>query len=381
MHRHFQKIITAFFLFSVVTLFILVPLFQRVAETARGDVHRTHDGLLETHYALELLTQGRNIYHEDVPKNIFPPPHDHIQVHVSKHGKVKMENPALYHYVYPPLYFIQFAPLYELLQKLGTGFDLRWGLLLYLLGSIALLWRMPVEIETKIIGLFLLFINPWFLKFFLEGRNDIVVFFWLLLTFQLLQNQRWGLSIFSLGIACLMKQTAWLFVPFVYLYLYHAWERTSDPGYWKDYAKRALRLSIPVMVLAALILIPFIFSDFQGLYEDLFAYPSGKSATSYPIHGYSLLALLIRMDFPISPFSFHQTGLLQLPAYLLVLLWAHISLKKHCTIAVLLFRAAFAISLFWFLSRFYHDNYLVFTASIFVLSWLFKKQASYAKHI
>jgi len=355
------------FCFILVAL-ILVPLKNRMIQKNGYNYKLTHDGLIQTEYALELLSKGRNIYSEDVPIGLYA--NDTYLTFEEKGGeKVRIINPAHYHYIYPPLFTLESFPLYTLMINTLNWFDQRVVLLGYLIFLIIFLFKLPFDDDTKYLSLFLFVLNPFFLKFFLEGRNDLVVYCWIMLSFIFLQKTKTKLAILSICIACLMKQTGWFCVPFVYLYLYHFWK----PQSLRVFFQKALLESLPSLLLSIIIMLPFIIWDFHGLWSDMILYPAGKLSTSYPVNGYSLVALLIHGGYLGSIFDYYPVSWIQIPVYSLIFIWTHFRLKKSCDISICLFQMSLALFSFWFLSRFYHDNYIEFTVRLFLLAWLFKK--------
>jgi hypothetical protein len=331
---------------------------------------RIHDGAVQTEYALCLLVQGRNLYSEDVPARGYgalsgesagrPPPEEPGVLHVP--------NPARYHYIYPPLVTLQSLPLYVVLHGTVGWFDQRLMLVPYLLFLVCFACRLPASETTRSVALGLL-ANPWSLHFLLSGRNDIFVFSWLLLTAHFLHQGRSRPALLALAVACLMKQTAWIFAPFFYLFLYHQWQPISG----RDFLKRAARESLLPLLIAAAVMLPFLIWDPRGLWDDLILYPAGTLPTSFPVKGATLLSILVRLSALESDSAYYPIVLAQVPAYLAILAWTHARLKKSPTMDTLLLQTAFGIATFWFLSRFYFDNYIEFTLRIAALSWIYRR--------
>lgn len=356
------KKVRAVCLLGLVITLLLIPMGLRIAKRSSGVMKGTHDGLLQTEYATSLILEGRNLYHEDTAKSVFPPPHDKLNIQFGDKHEETIVNPALYHFVYPPLYFLQFVPAYWIFETTFHWFDLRICLLLYLMATVLLIWRQPLEHSFKTAMCFLLFLNPYFLTYFIEGRNDIVVLFWLLWSFLLLHERRYQFAVWTIVVACSVKQTAWIITPFLMVYLLH-----NLP--WKT----CVRMFLLPVALALSIVLPFLIWDPSGLWMDMIMYPSGKLATSYPVNGYSLLAQLVRFGILYSPLEYYPISYVQIPFYVLVLWMTNRVLVRHCTVSAMTFCASIGIAVFWFFSRFYNDNYVEFTASIVVVSWMFWK--------
>jgi hypothetical protein len=370
-HRHFLRSPT-WWIGSGLLVLILIFLALRMVEKSHKNYRHVHDGALDTEYALDLLVQGRNIYSEDVPEDYFGPNSGQLTVRGANGELVSIPNPALYHYVYPPLLTLQSLPLYCLLKSTLHWFDQRLMLIPYLVFLVWFSVQLPASEITRCASLGLL-VNPSAVQFFLTGRNDIVVFCWLLMSVLFLHEARSKPALLTLGIACLMKQTAWIFVPFIYLFLYHQWQPIS----LGHYLKRAARESLWPLLLGVAVMLPFALWDFHGLWEDLILYPAGKLPTSYPVNGYSLLAWLIRWGYLESIVKYYPIVWVQVPVYFLILVWTHFRLKKHPTVDTLLLQVTCGIFAFWFLSRFYHNNYVEFTLRILALSWVFRQMRRY----
>src|SRR3989344_2886289 len=198
-HHRFFKILRLesfklILVFCIALTAIILPLSKKMMERTSGNYGWVHDGIIHTEYALKLLTEGRNIYQEDVPDGVFPPLYTHISYQTGSGKMIYPKNHSFYHYPYPPLYLLQSFPFYFVLQRTVHWFDQRLILLFYFFGTAYwLAKKTPFSINVKYTAFFLLFLNPYFLGFFLEGRNDLVVFFWVFLCFLFLfQASLWG---------------------------------------------------------------------------------------------------------------------------------------------------------------------------------------------
>jgi hypothetical protein len=355
---------------AFLTVCLVIPLGQRFAEKRAGIFTSTHDGVYQAEYAVKLLLEGRNAYTEDTPPEVTGEFWRTIKFRPGWGRAYTMPNPVAHHYIYPPLFTMHLAPFYWICQHTLGWFDERIVLCLYLLGSLLIFCRLPLEENKKWITGLLLFFNPYFLRLFLDGRNDLVVFFWLFGSFWKLSEQKEGEAVWWLAVACLMKQAAWMVVPFVGLYLVQRW---SGPGTLQALRRLAKAILLPG-IFALAVMLPFMIWDFHSLWEDMILYPSGKLPTSFPVNGASLLAFLVRFGVLDSPFRYYPIVLVQIPVLLLCLYLTHRSLRQDCTLHRLLLWCSTGLALFWFLSRFYHDNYIEFTVRLFVVASLFKPQ-------
>ncbi|OGQ06053.1 MAG: hypothetical protein A2712_02320 [Deltaproteobacteria bacterium RIFCSPHIGHO2_01_FULL_43_49] len=377
-HHRFFKILRLesfklILVFCIALTAIILPLSKKMMERTSGNYGWVHDGIIHTEYALKLLTEGRNIYQEDVPDGVFPPLYTHISYQTGSGKMIYPKNHSFYHYPYPPLYLLQSFPFYFVLQRTVHWFDQRLILLFYFFGTAYwLAKKTPFSINVKYTAFFLLFLNPYFLGFFLEGRNDLVVFFWVFLCFLFLYQRKTKQAIWALTIATLLKQITLPLVPFVFLYLYFLWR----PITLSSYFKRVFGESFPPLLFGFIVMAPFAVWNFNGLWTDMVLNPAGKLATSQPIGGYSFLAFLIRFGLLEDPLKYYPTAWIQLPLYGTLFILSYFKLRDFPNVGTLIILTSFALFLFLFFSRFCNQNYLEFTAKIFLLGWLFKRMQS-----
>jgi len=108
--------------------------------------------------------------------------------------------------------------------------------------------------------------------------------FCLVMSSYLLMKNRIGLSALCLSLACASKHTAWLFVPF---FVTFAWTQAPSGG-----KLTAIRNICPVVIVPALLILPFVMWDAPAFVDDTLLYMSGQAATSYPIRGLGVGSLL-----------------------------------------------------------------------------------------
>ncbi len=357
----------------IVFFLVIVPLKNRINEKNDFDLTHVSDGSLQTEYALELLSKNRNIYSEDVPQGFFGLSGTHHDF-IDEHGeKVRILNPAHFHYIYPPAFTLQSYPLYWIMMKTVGWFDQRLTLLVYFIGTLfllyALLQKTELEDDLKYLALFYLMLNPFFLEHFLGGRNDIVILFWILFSLSFLKENKAKQAIWCIAIACVMKQTAWVIAPFIYLYLFHLWNLPL-----RTFLKKAAQYSIIPLIFSLLVFVPFIVCDARGLWTDMFLYPSGKIPTSYPVNGYSLLAFMVRAGYLgtfLDPYPWMAK--IQLTAFLLMFVWSYKRLKKDNTVSLCILQITLSLIVFLLFSRFCQGNYAEITIKFFGFYWIFKR--------
>jgi uncharacterized membrane protein len=237
--------------------------------------------------------------------------------------------------------------------------------IVYLLVYVTLLLILPHLVKSATIALSLVAavgLNPLFTKATILGMNDVVPLLGLLLTILALTRSRFLLAAFFLGLACVMKQYAWFFVPFFLLFI---WQQTPI-----DHRRRQVALSIGVIGGLFLLLIgPFFLWDPRAFYTDTFAFPAGRAEFLYPIRGFTIGRILMGIGaIPnfVAPFPF---GILQLIVGLPLLLVLLRYQSKH-GLPVVPVAAAVFILVVGFLSRFFHENYVGVAITLLVIGIL-----------
>ncbi|HUW96915.1 MAG TPA: hypothetical protein VMW58_14120 [Anaerolineae bacterium] len=256
-----------------------------------------HDGALQTELSIEYLLQGKNPYAEDFRNTPL------AAWHWDSATQGTEENPALDHNAYLPFTFVLPIPLYVLFTKVLGWYDQRIvGLLLFLCAFWPLA-RHAQQQERKLSLLILFGLNLFFAPFTAWGGNDSVVLFFLVMSTYLLIEDRMTLSALSLGLACASKQTAWLFVPF---FLTYVWVKAPTGG-----KISAFRKTYPLFLIPLLLILPFILWNPSAFLDDTLFYMSGQSASSYPIRGVGIGALLFTIGVVSDKSAYFPFALLQ----------------------------------------------------------------------
>jgi hypothetical protein len=163
-----------------VTLFlVLVPcLLQMRYRYWTGPETWCHDSVLQFEEAIQMVRHHQNPYREDFSETSLP------------HWKGWKDNPAVHHFVYPPLLLylsvpIEAAsraflwPMPETLGKVGTRFyDQRLVVIAFFLGLLALVSHHLRDHPHRIGLTALIVLNPWVGPFVVEGHNDVAMLFW-----------------------------------------------------------------------------------------------------------------------------------------------------------------------------------------------------------
>jgi hypothetical protein len=204
-------------------------------------------------------------------------------------------------------------------------------------------------------------LNPWLAQPITWGMNDIIVVLCLLIAGLLLQKKHPIWAAVVLGLACTMKQSAWLFAPFFLLAVY-----LLAPA--EKQRKQVVTAAALIAGLMLLVIGPFALWDLPAFIDDTFAYASGTAANlNYPIRGYTIGRLFliggaIESELDYYPFWRWQL-LLGLPAFALTLYY----LWRQRTLSAMFLAASFFIFALGFVSRYFQDNYVGFVATLALL--------------
>jgi hypothetical protein len=343
-----------FLLYIMIVAACLIPASERIVNrlTTKVDAEgyspafgQMHDGALQVESALEFLVQGKNPYVElynETPMRF-----------VGFSGIEMEDNPYFYYLPYLPGLILISTPLYSLSEGLGIAYDQR---IIYLAAYIILIFLLPLLAKAPSLKLLLVAavgLNPLLVGPTIWGMNDVVIAMALVLTVLFIMKRRFLLSALTLGVAVVLKQSAWFFVPFYIVLM-------------MEMVPRQRRLKAPLIafgvisIIALLAIIPFAVWDFSAFWTDVFSYPSGSAALNYPIRGYTIGNLLVGsgiIESPLDPFPFWILQLLLgMPILLLLIRYQW----RRNSIGTMLIAYAFFMFIFGFLSRFFQDNYLGF---------------------
>ncbi len=344
---------------------VVVPTLNNVKERARSPVQddgfsatniNLSDSALQTELALDYLTRGKNPYverYEDTPLRFY----QWWDV-----GDPDWKDPAFEYFVYLPGNLLLSFPIFAGSMQFGIHYDQR---VIYLIFYVLLLLVLPHLVKSAAIALSLVAavgLNPLFTNATILGMNDVLAVFGLVLSILALTRSRLLMAAFFLGLACVLKQYTWFFVPFFLLYV---WQNTPI-----DRRLRQVALSIAIIGgLFLLVIGPFFFWDPLALYTDTIAFPAGRTEYLYPIRGFTIGRMLMGAGFIetfVSPFPFQILQLIVgLPLLLLLLRY-----QSKQSLAVLPLTAAIFILVIGFLSRFFHENYVGVVITLAVIGIL-----------
>jgi len=160
------------------------------------------------------------------------------------------------------------------------------------------------------------------------------------------------------GLACTMKQSAWLAGPFFLLAIYLVAPPTKR---WRQMGTAVILITVVMIIIIG----PFALWDLPAFIDDTFAYASGTAISlNYPIRGYTLGRLLVAfgvVETAVDYYPFWQLQLLfGLPLLLVCLLYQW----RQRTLQHMFLAATFFIFGLGFVSRFFQDNYVGFVITL-----------------
>ncbi len=349
------------FLTKLIALWIVVIAFV-IAPTIAAILYRhttlpflyIHDGAIQIEEAIKFMLAGKNPYVENylaTPMAQWPFHEPGLEI-----------NPALYHLIYLPGMLLISIPFYLLSQVTLGWYDQRFVYLLMLFGLTLLLLQTAQTSRAKLATLMITLLNPLLVPFFIEGRNDIIVLFWLVGAIFFLQRNRMGWAGVWVALAAGSKQTAWFLLPFFVLYVLGPSARISNLAH-------STKRLVPGIIAFAVLILPFLLWNPGAFLGDTINYQTGisPSTINYPIKSLGLGDLLLgigligssQATFPFSILQIFFGGLA-----LVVLLWRQ---WKHNTLRQMIFNYAILFFVFAFFSRTFNDNHLGFALTLFIL--------------
>lgn len=362
--KFIKNLILFFLIFFIIITTLLSQIYYKEANLK---LVTYHDGARQTETAFDFLQSGKNPYSETYYNTDL----EKFVKYIYTNEQYYL-NPALEHYIYLPATFI-ISGSFNAVQKVVTGWtDLRILNFLYLMGALLLLWKIIGQHPLRNLLIILFTLNPFWLRFFIEGRNDIIVLFWIIATFYLLQKNKYIFAGLTFGIALSTKQFTWIFIPFILVYLLKA-NRLPD----KITIKKITKFLLPAFLLAILFILPFAIWDWHSFLDDTIRYASGTSqGLNYPITGYGFSRIVTLLGFHSqSAFPFWIPVLIiGLPLMILLLkrVW-----RQGTLTSVILNTTLFLLLVFLF-SRFFNDSYLALISQLLIF-WLAFVLSNYKK--
>ncbi len=338
--------ITPIVLVVVLTLLMGSAIVNR-GINAPGQNMGTHDIVLQAESALRFLSAGKNPYKE----TYFGTPMESFAYEENGSPAV---NPALYHFVMPPWYLEFQYPFYFVCQRILGYYDARMPLLFCALGIIWAYYRLFSSKSLAAIASMVTLFGPGLFGYFMEGRSDTFVLFFVLTSLVFLKEKKYAASVLFFTLAFWSKQTVWFFTP---LYVFTALR------YVKKY------VWIPIIV-SLMIVGPFLFWNSQAFIGSTILYLSGNTANGYPVSGYGLSMILYTAGFIKNIHDAFPFVFIQIPVFAGVLLYAVRDLKRSMTLSKLLLWHAVTLFAVWYASRYFNNSHALYIALLFFLSTL-----------
>lgn len=339
-------------LWGTIFAFVILPTLGTMILRQNSAAHLyIHDGAIQVEQAARFFSSGQNPYQADysaTPMAQWPFYESGLAV-----------NPALWHLPYLPWLWLSTLPFEVFFRNILGWYDVRLVYLLLLIGSLILILQSSLFSSNRFSAAMMLALSPLFVPFFIEGRNDIVVSFWLVAALVLLDAKRLVWAGLAVAAAVASKQTAWFIVPF---FLSYIWSRGENKSFWAR-----VKPLVPGCLLVVLLIAPFVLWDVQAFWDDVIAFQSGAGAgiTNYPIKslGFGSLVLgfgLVERNTDVFPFTWFQL-LLGLPLFF-GLLWIQ---QRRQQLSSLVLNYALLLTFALFFSRTFNDNHLGFA-----ITWL-----------
>lgn len=305
-----------------------------------------HDIILQLESAMRFTLDGTNPY----KATYFGTPLE------KWHYSDTEVNPALYHFVMPPLYLLSAFPFYVVSNMVIGYSDGRMPLIFSFLGILVLL-TMWVKKEDRPLALTLFAFNPGTIDYFVEGRSDFAMLVFLVASLFFLHKKKVLWSCFLLALAFGVKQSIWPFFPLFFYYIF------------KEYKSKLFQGLTVFGITFLLIVAPFLLWDMQAFLDSTVFYLTSSGETNYPISGYGFGMLMHQMGiipdvhgyFPFTIFQF----VFGIPVAVLLCIW----LSKKPSVRNLMFSYGIFLFVFWYFSRYFNNSHIGFISSVFLISY------------
>jgi len=317
-------------------------------------VYQVHDIVIQLESVIQFFLQGKNPY----TSFYFGTPLEEW------HYAETALNPALFHFVMMPWYFLFSLPFYFLSISFFGFFDGRLPLLFLFFFLLVLAWRLVKDNENRRLFLVLLAFNPATLGYFIEGRGDIFMFAFLFWSWYWLEKKHYSLAGIPLALAFATKQSSWPIFPF---YLAFLW--------WKNQkkVKKTIKQLLPFGFVFGAITLPFFLWGPKAFLDSTIFYLAGSISHSYPIAGYGWGMVLHQRGLIGDLNAYYPFWLWQLlfclPLAIGLLLW----LRKSTTVERLIVCYGLFTFVFWYFSRYFNNSHLGYLSMVFVTAYFWPK--------
>ena len=359
----------------IIVLTVFLPSLKLVLlRQQSGPASYSHDGgVIQTEATIGYFLAGRNPYVED-----------YVNTPMAEWG-INEFRTALYHYPYLPWTFVFSAPFEVLSRGVFGWYDQRFVYLLLFGLTLLLLPGLAKTRERILLLVMLVGLNPIMGSDLIYGQNDSFVLAWIVLSLWLWQRgvgrgRGWQITSAAVfGLACASKPTAWFFAPF-YLMLIVAGAghegSPAAPGGFAAYSKEMVRLGWPALATAVLVIGPYFVWSPAAMFDDVWKWSAGTSATAYQIWGWGASNLVIAFSWVTSRFDTWPFWLSELLVGAPLMITLLIRQWRANTLPRALWSYGLFLFAFFFVSRFLNENYLGYVAAFLALGALLPDVAS-----
>ena len=338
---------------------VMVPAVALIAYRLKTGIPiLMHDGAYQTEEAMRALLTNHDPYGFDYTQTSMQRWHWYVNADL---------HPYLFHYVYSPLTLLLPLPLFAVASALGVPFDVR---LVTLATAGVAAWamvRLPWRWEWRYVGLTVLFLDPFF--YLPQGRNDILFLAAVLLGCLAWERDRPVLAGWSFGLAMAFKQFAVFFLPpaGVALAALMLAGRLSKPRLVWAVAGLVLPLAVTVA--------PFLAWSPSAFWTDTVGVVIGMAHPSFPIDGFGLSALMVRLHLLPNKQAFFPFGLVETAVIVPLLAWGLPRVWRRPRLDRVLQVAAITTAAALVCSRYFNDNHLAVAVFLLVLAGLSRRGA------
>ena len=254
------------------------------------------------------------------------------------------DNPAIHHFVYPPLLLLLSTPFEAAGRAIGF-YDQRIVLLL-LFGAFVALVLHELRDHPHLVGLAaVVVLNPFLAPYVVEGRNDVGMLLAVAAAGAAYARGRTSWGHLLVGIAIAAKTLLLPILPFI------VW------AHRKEGVRCASLVLAPLLVTCA----PFLVWEAGAFIDDVLLAPAGGGSHPFEMRGWggygfaNLILALKVVDGPKSAFPF---GIFQLAAVVPCLWYGLKSVGRDGSWPNVLWWTSITAFVLLFFGRFIHDNYI-----------------------
>lgn len=312
-------------------------------------IYGVHDIIIQQEAAIRFFLHGKNPY----SATYFGTPLE------KWHYSDTEVNPALYHFVMQPLYLIFPIPFYFAMTRTVGFFDGRIPLLFLFIVSLIVIQKLLKGDDKKLLFMVIFAFNPATLGYLLEGRDDVFMYTFLLLSLFFIHRGKTLWGSFAMGLAFAIKQSIWPIFPFYLAYIYL---KTKN-------IKQTLYQLLPFALSFLIITLPFVLWNIKAYFDSTILYLSGNTANSYPIAGYGFGKLLNQLGVIKDVHLYYPFWIWQIVVGFPILIYLISWLKKENSIQRLVISYAIFLFVFWYFSRYFNNSHLGYLSMILLTAY------------